>query len=148
MKYSKLKKKYLYQSCTWKPNRRKSPKSRQKAETYLFSYSDFPKNNIVNIYSVCRGRGPGVCFVLAASDSVSSYVLCLVDSEGRVLLVIPIPSDTYKLSASLFCRIPWVQRGKIWWRPPNLEFFSLNNVWVCFFSTVLICFWLKLFSWW
>jgi hypothetical protein len=36
--------------------------------------------------------------VLAASVSVSSYEPCLVDSEGSVLIVFSIPSDSYHLS--------------------------------------------------
>lgn len=35
--------------------------------------------------------------VLAASVSVSPYVICAIDSVGRVLLVSPIPSDSYNL---------------------------------------------------
>jgi hypothetical protein len=38
--------------------------------------------------------------VLAASVSVSSYVPCLVDSKGLLLLLYSVPSDSYTLSAS------------------------------------------------
>ena len=44
--------------------------------------------------------------VLAASASVSTYALCLVDSNGLVPLVSSISSGSYTLSASSSTRLP------------------------------------------
>ena len=45
--------------------------------------------------------------VLDASVSVSSYVPCLVDSEGLALLEPSIPSGSYTLSTSSAGFLPW-----------------------------------------
>lgn len=53
--------------------------------------------------------------MLAILVSVSSHAPCLVDSEGNVLLVSPIPSGSHSLAVSSFEGA--LRRGIWWWHP-------------------------------